>query len=74
MKLAILETGKPPGDLAKRFGDYPAMFAHMLGPGFEIDTFDVEAGALPADPVAYDGYLVTGSPAGVYDPETGLPA
>ena len=26
MKLAILETGRPPGDLADEFGDYPAMF------------------------------------------------
>jgi len=68
MKLAILETGKPPGDLAARFGDYPAMFAHLLGTGFEIETFDVEAGTLPVDPAAYDGYIVTGSPAGVYDP------
>jgi GMP synthase-like glutamine amidotransferase len=68
MKLAILETGKPPGDLAKRFGDYPAMFEALLGPGFAIDTHDVEAGDLPADPAAYDGYIVTGSPAGVYDP------
>lgn len=68
MKLAILETGKPPGDLAGRFGDYPSMFARMLGEGFEIDRFDVEAGALPVDPAAYDAYLVTGSPAGVYDP------
>jgi GMP synthase-like glutamine amidotransferase len=68
MKLAVLETGRPPGDLADRFGDYPAMFARMLGDDFEIDTFDVAAGELPKDPAAYDAYLITGSPAGVYDP------
>ena len=44
MKLAILETGDPPGQLADEFGDYPAMFAQLLGPGFEIETFDVQAG------------------------------
>ena len=66
MKLAILETGFPPGDLAERFGDYPAMFARLLGDGFDVDTFDVQAGELP-DPAAYDAVLITGSPAGVYE-------
>jgi GMP synthase-like glutamine amidotransferase len=66
MTLAILETGKPPGDLAAAFGDYPAMFRALLG--MAADSFDVEAGALPGDPAAYDAYLVTGSPAGVYEP------
>ena len=67
MKLAILETGRPPGDLAVKFGDYPAMIARMLGPGFDIETFDVAAGTTPVDP-SHDAYLITGSPAGVYDP------
>ena len=66
MKLAILETGRPPGDLAERFGDYPAMLAALLGEGFEIETFDVQAGDLPA-PNDDDAVLITGSPAGVYD-------
>ena len=66
MKLAILETGRPPGDLAERFGDYPAMLAALLGEGFEIETFDVQAGELP-DPNDHDAVLITGSPAGVYD-------
>jgi len=68
MKLAILETGRPPAGLVEQFGDYPAMFRHMLGPDFDIDSFDVAAGELPGDPSAYDAYLITGSPAGVYDP------
>jgi len=66
VKLAILETGHPPGDLADRFGSYPAMFAALLGDGFKIETFDVQAGQLP-DPNAHDAVLITGSPAGVYD-------
>ena len=68
MKLAILETGRPPGDLADRFGTYPAMFERLLGGGFDVQTFDVQAGELPLDPSAYDAFLITGSPAGVYDP------
>ncbi len=67
MKLAILETGKPPGDLALEFGDYPSMFAALLGSGFDVESFDVESGELP-QPDAHQAYLITGSPAGVYDP------
>lgn len=66
MKVAILETGKPPAKLIPRFGTYPAMFARLLGPGFETVPYDVEAGALP-EQGAYEAALVTGSPAGVYD-------
>jgi GMP synthase-like glutamine amidotransferase len=68
MKIAILETGRPPGTLADEFGDYPSMFERMLGPEFGIDRFHVEAGELPEDPAAYQAYLITGSPAGVYEP------
>lgn len=67
MKLAILETGRPPGDLARKFGDYPAMFAALLGSEFEVESFDVEKSELP-HPDAHEAYLITGSPAGVYDP------
>jgi GMP synthase-like glutamine amidotransferase len=68
MKLAILETGRPPGDLEAKFGDYPLMFGQMLGQGFEIATYDAQNGHLPADPADHHAYLITGSPAGVYDP------
>jgi len=67
MKLAILETGYPPGNLADEFGDYPAMFRRLLGDGFEVESFDVQAGRLP-EPQTHGAYLITGSPAGVYDP------
>lgn len=67
MKIAILETGRPPGDLSERFGDYPAMFGRLLGDGFEVEAFDAQGGQLP-NPDAYRAFLITGSPAGVYDP------
>jgi GMP synthase-like glutamine amidotransferase len=66
MKVAILETGRPPGELADEFGDYSAMFERLLGDGFEVESFDVAAGQLPTN--AHHAYLITGSPAGVYDP------
>src|SRR5690349_21975848 len=67
MKVAILETGRPPGTLADEFGDYPAMLSRLLGPGFETESFDVQRGELP-DPASHQACLITGSPAGVYEP------
>ena len=66
MKIGILETGRPPGKLADEFGDYPAMFERLLGDGFEVERFDVAAGQLPVN--THTAYLITGSPAGVYEP------
>jgi GMP synthase-like glutamine amidotransferase len=66
MKVAILETGRPPRHLAEQYGDYPTMFETLLGEGFETETFDVAAGRLPSE--RHDAYLLTGSPAGVYEP------
>lgn len=68
MKLAILETGRPPGDLSSRFGDYPAMIEGMLGPEFDYEVYDVPAGQLPMAGDGHEACLITGSPAGVYDP------
>ncbi len=72
MKLAILETGRPPGNLAEQFGDYPMMVQKMLGFGFETESHDVQAGELP-DPGDHDAVLITGSPAGVYEPLPWIP-
>ena len=65
MKLAILETGRPPSDLADKFGNYPSMFERLLGDEFEVERFDVQAGQFPSG--TQDAILITGSPAGVYD-------
>jgi len=65
MRLAILETGAPPPALEERFGRYPAMFEALLG--LDARSYDVAAGALPADVGRHDAYLITGSAAGVYD-------
>ena len=65
MKLAILETGAPPEPLIADHGRYPAMFEALLG--MEARSYDVAAGALPADVGRHDAYLITGAAAGVYD-------
>ena len=68
MRIAILETGSPPGDLEARFGGYPSMFETLLaGGGRSFQTFDVTAGQYPA-PGTFDALIVTGSPAGAYEP------
>lgn len=71
-RIAILETGAPPENLQPRYGDYPSMFRSLLGNGFETAVFDVQAGRLP-DPADFDGAIITGSPAGVYEDHAWLP-
>lgn len=68
MEIGILVAGAPPPELEPGFGDYGAMFARLLGPGFSSRTYAVAAGDLPASPEAHPGFLVTGSAAGVYEP------
>ena len=65
MSLAILETGRPPGDLAATYGDYPDMFRELLG--MIAPSYDVAAGDYPARVEDHGAYLITGSPAGVYE-------
>lgn len=66
MKIAVLETGVPPEPLMEEFGSYPDMFAELLGSEFELESFDVQTGHYP-DEGEHAAYLVTGSPAGVYE-------
>jgi len=65
--IAILETGKPPAALKDSFDDYPARFRALLGEGVATRRFDVQAGELPGDATDFQGAIVTGSSAGVYD-------
>jgi GMP synthase-like glutamine amidotransferase len=72
MRITILETGRPPEALRADYPSYPAMFAALLA-GADADLrFEsiavVDNAALP-DPKTLDAILITGSPAGVYDPE-----
>lgn len=71
-RIAILETGRPPKALKPEYGDYGDMFGLMLGDGFTTERFDVAAGALP-DAAAFDGVIITGSAAGVYEDHDWLP-
>lgn len=67
MRIGILETGAPPAGLVATHGRYDAMLRALIGPGHDYTTYDVAAGDLPDRPEDYDAYIVTGSPAGVYE-------
>ncbi len=68
MKIGILQTGFTPPSLAARFGQYDGMVGRMLDEGFLTTTLDVTSGGFPHRVEDFDGYVVTGSSAGVYDP------
>jgi GMP synthase-like glutamine amidotransferase len=70
MRIAIIETGAPPEQLAGRHPSYPQMMERMLAPlapHFRFATYPAfKNGALPT-PADFDGLLITGSAAGVYE-------
>jgi GMP synthase-like glutamine amidotransferase len=69
LKLGILKTGRPPKPAIERFGTYPEMFQGLLGAdAYHWRTYAVDEGELPASATECDGYLITGSSAGVYEP------
>ena len=70
MRLGILKTGRPPRPAIPQFGTYPDMFMQLLGPdAYDYRVYAADEGELPDRPEACDAYLVTGSAAGVYDPD-----
>ncbi|HNS85598.1 MAG TPA: homoserine O-succinyltransferase [Parvularculaceae bacterium] len=70
MRIAIIETGAPPEQLNGKHPSYPKMMERMLAPlapKFSFTTYETfRNGALPK-PADFDGLLITGSPAGVYE-------
>ncbi len=70
MRIAIIETGAPPEQLSGKHPTYPAMMERMLAPlapALSFVTYRVfKDGDLPR-PADFDGLLITGSAAGVYE-------
>jgi GMP synthase-like glutamine amidotransferase len=71
--VGILQCGAPPPELEAAHGSYGAMVARLLGPGAHTRMLDVTRGVLPDRPDACAAWLLTGSPAGVYDPLSWIP-
>ena len=68
IRIGILQTGAVPQHLGDRHGPYDGMMRRMLGDRYAYRTYDVQAGELPLRPEDHAAYIITGSPAGVYDP------
>ena len=69
MKIGILQTGKVPETLEQKHGQYPSMFERLFsGHGFTFENYLVVDGELPPSVHACEGWLITGSAHGAYDP------
>ena len=77
MHIAILETGRINAEIADRFPRYPQMFRDLFArqpdSGLVLSEVAVIDGTFPASVTDYDGYIVTGSAAGVYDDHDWIP-
>ena len=70
MRIGILKTDAVRPEFVPEFGEYPDMFAALLGeadPALEFTTYDVEEGHYPEEIDEADAYLITGSKSSVYD-------
>ncbi|MDZ7629706.1 MAG: hypothetical protein U5J99_14990 [Parvularculaceae bacterium] len=70
MRIAIIETGAPPEALAAKHPRYPVMFERLiapLAPHFSFSTHRVFDGGAPPRPADFDGLVIMGSAAGVYE-------
>lgn len=73
MKIGILITGHPPEELSEN-GRYDAYFARLLGDhDFTYQAWSVVDGQMPDDVHAADGWLITGSRHGTYEPHPWIP-
>lgn len=72
MHLAILMTNTDESAFAQahpKDGEKFAALIHAVRPDWTCDVFDVKDGVFPEDLAAFDGVMVTGSPASVHDNE-----
>ncbi|MBO1327802.1 type 1 glutamine amidotransferase [Acetobacter suratthaniensis] len=74
MRIGILQTGRPPEALCAHAMDYPDLFrASLARPGATFTTYRVMDGQMPSGVDAEEGWLVTGSPHGVYEDHAWIP-
>jgi GMP synthase-like glutamine amidotransferase len=70
MRIGILQTDEVRPEFVPEFGEYPDMFASLLGAAdasLEFVVYDVEHGQYPDDIDEVDAYLITGSKSSVYE-------
>ena len=72
--IGILKCGHVAPSVAARHGTYTEWFRALLGPqGFDMPDWAVVDGDFPDSIDACDGWLVTGSPLGVYEDHAFIP-
>lgn len=75
--IGILQCGDLPAELQTTFGPYGAMVERMFGTAPDragaVRTMDVTRGELPLDPSGFEAFVLTGSPAGVYEDHPWIP-
>ncbi len=72
--IGILLTGHSPDEIKADLGDYDDMFAELLkGHGLSYRTYAVVDGEFPDRPDECDGWLITGSKHGAYEPLDWIP-
>ncbi|OZA11769.1 MAG: hypothetical protein B7Y02_08290 [Rhodobacterales bacterium 17-64-5] len=70
MHIAILVTNTDTSAFATRHPRDAEKFRALIAPRrplWQISSFDLPKGEFPADPLAFDGYIIGGSPASVND-------
>ncbi len=73
MKIGILITGHPPEELSEN-GRYDAYFRRLLGDAdFTYQSWSVVDGEFPGSVTEADGWLITGSKHGAYEPHPWIP-
>jgi GMP synthase-like glutamine amidotransferase len=76
MKIGILLVGRASEDLVDKYGTYAEMLINLINSEeklFEFKTFNILDGIFPLNHNDCDGWIVTGSPHGVYEEHSWIP-
>lgn len=76
MHIAILVTNTDHSAFADRHpkdGEKFTRFMRSVRPDWQMSVYQVESGEFPADLTAFDGLLITGSPASIHDDFAWIP-
>ena len=76
MKIGILLVGRASDDLVEKYGTYAEMLIALISSekhDFTFKTFNILDSVFPENHLECDGWIVTGSPHGVYEDHSWIP-
>ena len=76
MKIGILLVGRATDDLVEKYGTYAEMLISLINSKeevFDFKTFNILDSVFPKNHLECDGWIVTGSPHGVYEEHSWIP-